>query len=177
VANEPDARVVTAGGGWLLLTPTAEHTTEQTGAVLARTTTTGDYIATTLVDTTNLPADALVGLSAYGDNENALGASVDSVQTIYLWRREKNNHITVKTLPNALKSPRVYLRMTARDGHLYRFAVSADGRRWQDLGEELDGSYLPPWDRGVRVALTAGGARNTAGRFGFLRIEPSRERR
>ena len=61
--------------------------------------------------------------------------------------------------------------MTAREGHLYRFAFSDDGRAWTDVGEEVDGAYLPPWDRGVRVALVAGGA---AARFESLRIEPSR---
>jgi hypothetical protein len=38
----------------------------------------------------------------------------------------------------------------------------------------MDGSFLPPWDRGVRVALVAGGARASAARFDSLRIEPSR---
>jgi hypothetical protein len=138
----------------------------------------GDYVATTIVDTSGLPAGALAGLSAYGDGENALGTSVDAGgRNVYLWRREKNENKIVATLKDALRPPLAYLRMTARDGHLYSFAVSADGRSWKNVGEELDGSYLPPWDRGVRVALTAGGAPNAAGRFGSLRIEPSHRRR
>jgi xylan 1,4-beta-xylosidase len=178
VGNEPAVRVEPARGGWLVLSPTREHAAEQTGAVYARSTTTGDYVATTIVDTSGLPSGALAGLSAYGDGENALGASVGGGErTVYLWRREKNENKIVATLPNALTSPRAYLRMTARDGHLYRFAVSSDGRGWKNLGEELDGSYLPPWDRGVRVALTAGGVPDAAGRFGSLRIEPSHRRR
>jgi hypothetical protein len=64
--------------------------------------------------------------------------------------------------------------MTAREGHLYRFAASADGRSWQDIGGEVDGAYLPPWDRGVRVALVAGGERGATARFDSLRVEPSR---
>jgi hypothetical protein len=39
----------------------------------------------------------------------------------------------------------------------------------------LEGDYLPPWDRGIRVALTAGGtAAETAGaapRFDRLTVE------
>jgi hypothetical protein len=61
--------------------------------------------------------------------------------------------------------------MTARDGHLYRFSVSSDGRNWTNVGEELDGSYLPPWDRGVRVALTAGGAPGASARFDWLSMK------
>jgi xylan 1,4-beta-xylosidase len=64
-----------------------------------------------------------------------------------------------------------FLRMTVREGHLYRFAVSGNGRGWKDVGGENDGSFLPPWDRGVRVALVAAGE---PARFGFLRVEPSR---
>ncbi|HEX8292333.1 MAG TPA: hypothetical protein VF570_11280, partial [Pyrinomonadaceae bacterium] len=67
----------------------------------------------------------------------------------------------------------IHLRMRAREGHLYRFSASANGSTWIDLGEEVDGAFLPPWDRGVRVALVAGGARKAAGRFDSLRIEPS----
>jgi xylan 1,4-beta-xylosidase len=172
-ANEPVTRLESARGGWLVLAPVVQHSTEPAGAVLAHTTTKGDYVATTLVDTSDLPAGAFAGLSAYGDGENALGVSVDAGRKVYLWRREKNEQRTVATLPNAFTSPRAYLRMIAHAGHLYRFAVSVDGRSWKDVGEELNGSYLPPWDRGVRVALVSGGARNAAARFAFLRIDPS----
>jgi beta-xylosidase len=178
VGNEPVVRVEHARGGWLLLAPTAEHAMEQAGAVLAHTTTTGDYVATTLVDANDLPAGELVGLSAYGDGENALGLSVDGRGALHLWRREKKEEREVTTLlPDFGGRLRFYLRMTAREGHLYRFAFSADGHNWKEVGEELDGSYLPPWDRGVRVALTAGGARQATARFGFMRIESSRHGR
>ena len=46
-------------------------------------------------------------------------------------------------------------------GQRYRFAYSTDGATWQPLPTEnfsLNGTYLPPWDRGVRVALVAQGA-------------------
>ena len=54
----------------------------------------------------------------------------------------------------------------------HRFAVSRDGRAWTDIGGEVEGRDLPPWDRGVRVALTAGGAGEEGVRFEWLRIEP-----
>ena len=74
----------------------------------------------------------------------------------------------------APRAARLQLRMTAREGHFYRFALSANGRDWTDVGEELDGSYLPPWDRGVRVALVAGGAAGPAARFAYMRVQPAR---
>jgi len=40
-----------------------------------------------------------------------------------------------------------------------QFAWSTNGQNWNALnkGQAVDGSYLPPWDRGVRVGLTAKG--------------------
>ena len=64
--------------------------------------------------------------------------------------------------------------MTATDGHRFRFAWSRNGRDWQTVGDEIDGSYLPPWDRGVRVALTAGGRAGATGKFAYLRMVPLR---
>jgi hypothetical protein len=104
--------------------------------------------------------------------ENALGLSVGDDKVV-LWRREKNEQRTLETV-DAPPGATLHIRMRARDGRRYRFSISHDGRTWRDVGGEVDGEYLPPWDRGVRVALTAGGARGAVGRFGFLRIEPSR---
>jgi len=175
--NEPIVRVEPARGGWLTLAPTAEHVTEQAGAVLAHTTTTGDYVATTLVDRSSLSKGERAGLSAYGDSGNALGVMVDDTGGgVQLWRREKNDYKESFVFTQLFRRPSAYLRMTVREGHLYQFAVSTDGRKWQDVGKEIEGSYLPPWDRGVRVALTAGGVRNASARFGFLSIESSRHR-
>jgi beta-xylosidase len=171
-SNEPVFRVQPASGGRLILSARSEQAANPIGAVLARSTTVGQYTAETLVDVRGLKAGELAGLSAYGDDENALGLSVGGGKVI-LWRREKNQHQTVETA-DAPPSPLLYLRMTARDGHRYRFAVSRNGRDWKTVGGEVDGQYLPPWDRGVRVALTAGGSPNVAASFEWLSIIPSR---
>jgi beta-xylosidase len=169
--NVPDFRVAR---GQLLLSPTNASGYNPSAAVLARTTTTGDYVATTVVNMRGVREALFAGLSAYGDAENALGISVDNKSAVILWRREKNDYkenILTDFMPGRGV---VHLRMTAREGHLYRFSISEDGRRWKDVGEEVDGSFLPPWDRGVRVALVAGGLRGAPLRFESLRIEPSR---
>jgi xylan 1,4-beta-xylosidase len=92
---------------------------------------------------------------------------------IVVWRREKNNHRTLST-HDAPRGNQLFLRLTARDGAFYSFSVSTDGRTFRTVGSEQNGDYLPPWDRGVRVAMTVGGAENASARFGFLRIEPTR---
>jgi xylan 1,4-beta-xylosidase len=168
-ANEPIVHIEPARRGWLVLAPTDAHATDQIGAVLARSMTTGGFSATTIVDTSNLKHGAVAGLSAYGDGENALGVSVGDGR-VMLWRREKNEARNVVSI-DAPRALLLYLRMIVSQGHLYRFAVSADGHNWTDVGAEIDGSYLPPWDRGVRVALVAGGARGMTARFDWFRIE------
>ena len=173
-SNEPVMRTESTRGGRLIISPAVEQTTSPAGAVVARTTTLGDYEATTLIDTRGMRRGALAGISAYGDAENALGAVVDG-RNIILWRREKNEQKMVATITNAVTSPLVHLRMTASDGRRYRFATSADGNRWRNVGEEMDGEYLPPWDRGVRIALTAGGTAGATGKFEWLRIAPTRK--
>ncbi|HEV2763823.1 MAG TPA: family 43 glycosylhydrolase, partial [Pyrinomonadaceae bacterium] len=168
----PSVRVDPRRQGWLELTPNAGLKDNPVGGVVARTTTVGDYTATTVIDTAALRGNASAGLSAFGDMENALGLSYGRGQAI-LWRREKNDHRAVTSVEWPHGTP-LHIRMTARDGHRYRFTVSRDGRAWRDVGEEVDGSYLPPWDRGVRVALIAGGEPDAVARFAFLRVEPSR---
>jgi beta-xylosidase len=168
-ANEPVKRIE---GGRLVLAPTAAHAQDMLGAVVARTTTTGDYAATTAIDTSGLKPGTLTGLAAYGDDENALGIAVgDSKVTV--WRREKGKPQTLATIA-APRAPLIFLRMTATGGDRFRFAMSRDGRSWTEVGEPLNGDYLPPWDRAVRVALTTGGASGAAAKFDWLRIVPAK---
>ena len=45
--------------------------------------------------------------------------------------------------------------------------------RWKEIGTNIDleGDYLPPWDRGIRVALVVGGG-NAAAKFYSLQVSP-----
>jgi len=167
--NEPLKR---AQGGRLILAPTAGHAEDPLGAVLARTTTEGNYYATTAVDVSSLKPGMMAGLAAYGDEENALGVAVGDGK-VTVWRREKGKQQTLAT-KDAPSGPFVYLRMTAKGGDHFRFAMSSDGRNWTEVGDQLKGEYLPPWDRAVRVALTAGGASGAAATFEWFRIAPTR---
>ena len=170
-AAEPSTRVDPADGGWLVLSPPRGREADLAGAVLGRSTTTGDYVATTRLATAGLPAGAAAGLSAYGNGENAIGVAVRDGR-VFAWRRVKGQHTEDAGRPLPPGST-VHLRVTAREGHRFRFAASGDGRSWTDVGGEVGGEHLPPWDLAVRVALTAGGAPGTAARFDFVRIEPA----
>jgi beta-xylosidase len=158
--------------GFLELSPNKSAEKDPVGGIMAYWTTRGDYAATTMLDATGLKRGELAGVSAYGDAENALGAGLRDGKVV-VWRREKNQ-FRILWSDDAPRSKEVYLRLTARDGIYYDFAVSENGRGFRNVGYEQNGDYLPPWDRGVRVALTVGGAENASARFGFLRIEARR---
>ena len=76
-----------------------------------------------------------------------------------IWRREGRDVKTLASVESPAASA-LYLRMTAKDGELYRFAYSTNGRDWSELGEPVNGSYI----EGAHVALTAGGG-TTIARF------------
>jgi hypothetical protein len=129
-------------------------------------------VATTSVDAGSLKPGVSAGLSAFGDSANALGLAVSDGR-LTLWKRQKNKHESLVTA-DAPDAKQLLLRLTAREGHQFRFAVSAGGREWTNVGPDIDleGKFLPPWDRGIRVALTVGGAEGASARFDSLRITP-----
>ncbi|WP_375766555.1 family 43 glycosylhydrolase [Archangium gephyra] len=165
--NRPQASV---SGGMLTLAPNANRATEPAGAVLARSTNTGQYVAVTALDPGGFASGTQAGLSAFGDPENSVGIRLKG-STLEVWSRQGNKEQTLGSAP-APGGARVYLRMTAREGHFFRFSASNDGSHWLDVGNELNGDFLPPWDRGVRVALTAGGVVGASARFDSLTITP-----
>lgn len=171
--NPPIARVVRQNGGQVSLTAATARSSDPIGAILARSTTVGDYVATTELARHSIKPGVLAGLAVVGDHENALGVGVGSDGSVSVWKRQKNKHEVVATT-TAPKSTSLWLRLSARDGHLFRFALSGDGRNWMDAGPELNGDYMPPWDRGLRVALTVGGTADATAQFNSLRIAPTR---
>ncbi|RYG33829.1 MAG: xylosidase, partial [Chitinophagaceae bacterium] len=76
-----------------------------------------------------------------------------------LWKREKNQYQVIQTILQP-KSNSIYLRMNATNGHTFGFEYSGDNKTWFKLNDKLEGKFLPPWDRGVRVSLTVGGIEN-----------------
>jgi beta-xylosidase len=172
-----DSRPNVALGGsrqpGLVLSPTSAVASDVAGAVLGRGTSTGDYVATTMVETPGLAYGAVAGLAAYGDAENVLGVAYGGGKII-VWKRFRNQHVTLEAL-DVPRGDTLRLRMTARNGHRFQFSISFDGATWRDVGEELEGDYLPPRDSGVRVALTCGGAQGAAARFRWFWLSPRGE--
>src|SRR5882672_7999004 len=72
--NEPGYKLVSGKDGALILTPTAGSGTNLLGAVLARSTTSGDYEASTTVH--QLEPGFFAGIAAIGDVANATGLAL-----------------------------------------------------------------------------------------------------
>jgi beta-xylosidase len=173
VSAMPAATLEPANGGWLVLQAIPEGPGNHAGAAMGRQTRTGDYVATTEVDA---EPGVRAGISAFGDTENVLGGSVLDGQ-IMVWRLG-NGMSQLVASGGAVQSATVQLQMQAFKGHFYQFAFSEDGgSSWTPVGNLIDSSSvdpdLPPWDRGVRVALTASGPAGSSAQFGFLRVTTS----
>ncbi|MGH9532621.1 MAG: family 43 glycosylhydrolase [Terriglobales bacterium] len=173
IDNRPNVSLAGSQQPGLILSPLPSAAADVLGAVLARGASTGDYVATTLVETPGLAYGAVAGLAAYGDSGHAVGVAYGGGR-ITVWKRFRKQHVTLESL-DFLGTGELRLRMTARNGHRFQFAVSTDGTTWRDVGEELEGDYLPPADRGVRVALTCGGAQGASARFRWFWLSPRGE--
>ncbi|MDQ3742905.1 MAG: family 43 glycosylhydrolase [Acidobacteriota bacterium] len=161
------ARVEVAGGGRLLLEPlkplesAKARANSFTGALVARRTTAGDYTATASVVARGMSGEARAGIAAYGWRESAAGVAFGGGK-VTVWRREGKDE-RVLASADAPQSEVIYLRMTAEGGERYRFAFSANGREWTELGGAVEGGYI----ESARVALTAAGG---AARFDWVKI-------
>ena len=124
------------------------------GTAIVQRTLSGDYTVTTTVDLKRSKAQP--GLAVIGDDDNALGVSTDG-KTIQVWKLERKKRTILATKPLDNKQS-VTLKMMAKNGHLFTFAYATDGQTYESLNKQpVDGAYLPPWDRAVRVGLTAQG--------------------
>ncbi|MDO7849336.1 family 43 glycosylhydrolase [Hymenobacter sp. M29] len=136
------------------------------GNLVARRTHVATYKAATTLDFANLPVDTYAGIAAVGDPYNALALMAGNGQ-VQIWHVKSGKQ---QCLAQLFVEPcdTLTLRLEVWGGQRYRFAYSTDGATWQPLPTEsfsLNGTYLPPWDRGVRVALVAQGAEGTAAVF------------
>ena len=158
--------------GGIELGPKARGGNDLLDAVLARSTRSGSYTATTVVKPSSGKAGAMAGIAAIGDTGNAAGLAVGAGKLV-LWRRDGGKQKTLVE-SNGPRSDPVYLKLDARRGSSFQFAYSTDGKEWTAIGEPQSGEQFPPWDRSVRVGLTASGGKGAGGRFVEFRMVEAR---
>jgi beta-xylosidase len=164
--HEPGIRLDRMSKAHLILSPGGG-----TAAVLACPSLTGDYVATVELDVSSMRTNASAGIAAIGDQDNAIGLAF-SDGNLKLWRLDKGKEQILRET-QITASSNLKLRITASDGHSLRFAASNDDTKWISIGDTQNGSYLPPWDRSIRVGLIVGGGEHAEGHFKSFLFEPS----
>lgn len=170
--NEPGIRFFPKNGGFVQISGKSNKDKSETSGLIAHSTTVADYIASTMIDLKTVKIGAMAGIAAYGDKENALGLSVKG-NNLIVWKREKNNFKMISNNPRPKDYTVIYLKMTAKDGNKFKFEYSGNNKTWFKLNDTVDGTFLPPWDRGVRVALTVGGTVEPYASFGSFSLKPT----
>jgi xylan 1,4-beta-xylosidase len=139
-------------------------------ASIVRSITTPSFVAETAVDVEHLGANGFAGLVVYGDRANEIDFVTDG-RRIQIWSRRRQLRSTVADVSAGAAAP-VALRVACIGGNAFRFAVRSVEGKWQEVGTETDGAFLPPWDRGVRVGLCVAGPKSTQASFTYFTMTP-----
>ena len=131
------------------------------GAYLGRSVLTHNYNA----EVTILKKSASqAGLALIGDDKNMVYATVDNNQIrLVQLKKDKAETIAQKTI----KMPsELVMKVKVENNTQATFMYSTDGVQFKILNEgAVDISYLPPWDRAVRVGLVSIGSAGQAALF------------
>lgn len=130
----------------------------------------GDYTFTAAIDRSG-PAHE--GIAVYGEAKSAFALRIED-EGLVVWKVQKGEakKLATAALP---EGKQVQLRMSVRDGHLFRFSASADGKEWKPIGEqEIDGAFIPPWDRAPRVGVVVAGKAGETGKFDSVELRYAR---
>jgi beta-xylosidase len=130
----------------------------------------GDYSFTATIDRSG---SAQEGIAIYGEAKSALALRIEGAGLV-LWKIERGEarQLATAALPEGDK---LQLRMTVRNGHRFRFSSSVDGKEWKAIGEqEIDGAFIPPWDRAPRVGVVVAGKPGDTGKFDAVELRYER---
>jgi hypothetical protein len=125
-----------------------------TGAYLGTKIFTGNYNATTLIRTNK--SSSIAGIGLIGDDKNAIMALYkDNTLQLSSLRDGKDTTLVVSKV---MAKKKLYLRAEVTNNKDIQFLFSTDGKNYITLNDDpVDGSFLPPWDRAVRVGLISKG--------------------
>ncbi len=143
---------------------------EEGPAAVVRSIPVPSFVAETAVEIRGLSQGAEGGLAVYGDRSNLLTLVTDG-KRIQVWSQRRGERTLVAEAP-AEVGPTIRLRLAGIDGNRFRFAAQRADGTWTEIAAETDGSFLPPWDRGVRVGLVATGPKGTACTFAYFASTP-----
>jgi beta-xylosidase len=164
VEQTPTFTLQTGKGGSLILPASPD----QIGTLVGQRIKTAAYTASAALFQRALSAGTMAGLAAIGDPANAIGIAVGNDE-VRLWEM-KANKMKVLASVKAPKTEKIYFQVITRDAESLQFAWSPDGKEWNNMGGPVAAAYLPPWDRGVRVGLTAKGPAKATAAFDWFKL-------
>jgi beta-xylosidase len=137
------------------------------GAFLGQKTYTGNYEAT--VRLRPKTSSAATGIGAIGDDNNTVSAVLQNGTLRVMQLRDGKDSLVAETKATGKRNG--FLQMQVRNGKDMTFLYSADGRDFTTLNATpVDGSFLPPWDRAVRVGLISKGTPEQKAVFKTFRL-------
>jgi xylan 1,4-beta-xylosidase len=126
------------------------------GAYIGQEITSGDYEVSTRLDVKN--STAAGGVALLGDEKNILSAIYEKNLVRIIQVREGKETVLFEK-PLKINSD-IYLRMSAVKANEISFFYSADGKNYIPVNDKsLDATFIPPWDRAVRVGLISKGTK------------------
>jgi beta-xylosidase len=170
IGRKPAAHV--AGGALTLAAGAGLSGVALTSAV--RSITVPPFVAETALDPKRIAAGVSAGLVIYGDRANHLALLTDC-KTAQVWSQQRGQATKVAEAPVASAAP-VRLRIACLDGNRFRFAIQDERGAWREIAGESDGSFLPPWDRGVRTGLGVSGPAGASASFDYFAATPGEEK-
>lgn len=140
----------------------------QSGAFLGTKTISGTYTVTAKLKANRTNATAGIGI--IGDEKNIISALYkDGAIKIIQLKDGKETEVERRSV--SIKN-KLYFKMQVAIGKDIVFLFSTDGSNYQQLNNKArDGSFLPPWDRSLRVGLVAKGTPGESAIFDKFEID------
>lgn len=115
-------------------------------------------------------SNAVPGIALIGDQKNYVAAfcSDNAVQLVQMKEGKETELFKRSTADNKLH----YLRVAVSKSNKARFYYSIDGSNYFQINEiPVDVSYLPPWDRAMRVGIISKGSEGNVSVFDSFKLE------
>jgi beta-xylosidase len=128
---------------------------EASGAFLGQQPYTTDYNST--VKIVRRKSKAAAGIALIGDEKNIVSAQVKG-SNVYI-TQVKDGRDSILSTHNIPRGKKGILQMQVRNGKDITFLYGKDQGTFTSLNtKKIDGKYLPPWDRGLRVGVVSKGS-------------------
>ncbi len=134
---------------------------QKSGTFVCQKNFTTNYVAEV---TLLFPFSAEAGIGLIGDEENFISATIK--HNILIIRAVEKNKETIVSETKIAASKQLDLRLTVKDGKDVTFEYKPSGGKFTQVNNTpVDGFFLPPWDRAVRVGLISRGTPDEKARF------------